>query len=144
MIKEQPDREGVLNLVQREGKGLSEDYRDLMTKAWGSVRVCAAAAGQMTKRLFEAVPAGCLPLAPDTIRQVDRFVPEPLVVADATDMVARLRHLLSIAGSVQDADVISDCVRRLGLFRLSGQVARLQLLLLDELSGMRPALIGRP
>lgn len=33
-----------LNLVQREGKGLSEDYRELMVKAWGSVRVCAAAA----------------------------------------------------------------------------------------------------
>lgn len=33
-----------LNLVQRQGKGLTEDYRDLMTKAWGPVRVCAAAA----------------------------------------------------------------------------------------------------
>ncbi|WP_433445545.1 mycothiol-dependent nitroreductase Rv2466c family protein [Nonomuraea sp. CA-141351] len=33
-----------LNLVQREGKGLSEAYRDLMTKAWGPVRICAAAA----------------------------------------------------------------------------------------------------
>jgi hypothetical protein len=33
-----------LNLVQREGMGLSPDYRDLMTRAWGSVRVCAAAA----------------------------------------------------------------------------------------------------
>lgn len=33
-----------LNLVQREGKGLSKDYRDLMMKAWGPVRVCAAAA----------------------------------------------------------------------------------------------------
>ncbi|WP_433358830.1 mycothiol-dependent nitroreductase Rv2466c family protein [Streptosporangium sp. CA-115845] len=33
-----------LNLLQREGKGLSQDYRDLMTKAWGPVRVCAAAA----------------------------------------------------------------------------------------------------
>ncbi|MEV8533166.1 disulfide bond formation protein DsbA [Streptomyces sp. NPDC051211] len=32
-----------LNLVQREGKGLSDDYRQLMTKAWGPVRVCAAA-----------------------------------------------------------------------------------------------------
>jgi predicted DsbA family dithiol-disulfide isomerase len=32
-----------LNLVQREGKGLSEDYLNLMTKAWGPVRVCAAA-----------------------------------------------------------------------------------------------------
>ncbi|MFI7074220.1 mycothiol-dependent nitroreductase Rv2466c family protein [Micromonospora sediminicola] len=33
-----------LNLIQRDGKGLSEDYLDLMTKAWGPVRVCAAAA----------------------------------------------------------------------------------------------------
>jgi 2-hydroxychromene-2-carboxylate isomerase len=32
-----------LNLIQREGKGLSEDYRDLMRRAWGPVRVCAAA-----------------------------------------------------------------------------------------------------
>jgi hypothetical protein len=30
-----------LNLVQREGKGLSGDYRELMTRAWGPVRVCA-------------------------------------------------------------------------------------------------------
>ena len=33
-----------LNLVQREGKGLTDDYRDLMVRAWGPVRVCAAAA----------------------------------------------------------------------------------------------------
>ncbi|GAA3821580.1 mycothiol-dependent nitroreductase Rv2466c family protein [Streptomyces chiangmaiensis] len=33
-----------LNLEQREDKGLSDDYRALMEKAWGSVRVCAAAA----------------------------------------------------------------------------------------------------
>ena len=33
-----------LNLVQREGNGLSEDYLNLMTRAWGPVRVCAAAA----------------------------------------------------------------------------------------------------
>ncbi|MFD8782554.1 disulfide bond formation protein DsbA [Kitasatospora sp. NPDC059599] len=33
-----------LNLVQREGKDLSDDYRALMESAWGPVRVCAAAA----------------------------------------------------------------------------------------------------
>lgn len=33
-----------LNLVQRNGEGLSLDYRTLMEGAWGNVRVCAAAA----------------------------------------------------------------------------------------------------
>jgi 2-hydroxychromene-2-carboxylate isomerase len=35
-----------LNLIQHEGKGLSEDYRERMSKAWGPVRVCAAAAAR--------------------------------------------------------------------------------------------------
>jgi len=33
-----------LNLVQHEGKGLSEDYLARMEQAWGPVRICAAAA----------------------------------------------------------------------------------------------------
>jgi 2-hydroxychromene-2-carboxylate isomerase len=33
-----------LNLVQHEGQGLSEEYLARMSKAWGPIRVCAAAA----------------------------------------------------------------------------------------------------
>ncbi len=33
-----------LNLVQHEGKGLSAEYLERMARAWGPVRVCAAAA----------------------------------------------------------------------------------------------------
>jgi 2-hydroxychromene-2-carboxylate isomerase len=35
-----------LNLIQHEGKGLSEDYLERMARAWGPIRVCAAAAEQ--------------------------------------------------------------------------------------------------
>ena len=33
-----------LNLVQHEGKGLTEEYLERMARAWGPVRICAAAA----------------------------------------------------------------------------------------------------
>ena len=33
-----------LNLTQHEGTGLSEEYVERMTRAWGPIRVCAAAA----------------------------------------------------------------------------------------------------
>ena len=33
-----------LNLIQHEGKGLNEDYLERMSKAWGPIRVVAAAA----------------------------------------------------------------------------------------------------
>jgi len=35
-----------LNLVQHEGEGLSQEYVERMSRAWGPVRVCAAAAAE--------------------------------------------------------------------------------------------------
>jgi hypothetical protein len=35
-----------LNLTQHEGKGLSDDYLERMGRAWGPIRVCAAAAAE--------------------------------------------------------------------------------------------------
>ena len=35
-----------LNLIQHEGEGLSEQYRERMEQAWGPVRICAAAAAE--------------------------------------------------------------------------------------------------
>jgi len=35
-----------LNLIQHGGEGLSEEYLQLMAKAWGPIRVCAAASRQ--------------------------------------------------------------------------------------------------
>ncbi|MGW7362685.1 glycosyltransferase family protein [Streptomyces sp. NPDC054841] len=88
-----------------------------------------AAVGQMTQRIFEAVLAGCLPLAPADIRYVNRFVPDELVVRSGRDVIERLSHLREIAGTQQHADLIGACVDRLRLFGLSKQVDTLESLL---------------
>ncbi|MFJ6635808.1 hypothetical protein ACIQMR_31075 [Streptomyces sp. NPDC091376] len=88
-----------------------------------------AAVGQMTQRIFEAVLAGCLPLAPADIRYVNRFVPDELVVRSGRDVIKRLSHLREIAGTQQHADLIAACVDRLRLFGLSKQVDTLESLL---------------
>ncbi|MFF4453757.1 hypothetical protein [Streptomyces goshikiensis] len=85
-----------------------------------------AAVGQMTQRIFEAVLAGCLPLAPADIRFADRFVPEELVVRSGRDVIERLSYLREIAGTQQHADLIAACVDRLRLFGLSKQVDTLE------------------
>lgn len=88
-----------------------------------------AAVGQMTQRIFEAVLAGCLPLAPADIRHVDRFVPEELVVTSGDDVIDKLRRLREIAGSQQHAELIGSCLDRLDLFRLSRQADALEAVL---------------
>lgn len=88
-----------------------------------------AAAGQMTQRIFEAVLAGCLPLAPAGIRHVERFVPEELVVRSGGHVVRRITDLKKIAGTRQHAELISACLARLELFGLRRQVDALEAVL---------------
>ncbi|MFF1894009.1 hypothetical protein [Streptomyces sp. NPDC058206] len=85
-----------------------------------------AAVGQMTQRIFEAVLAGCLPLAPANIRYVNRFVPDELLVHSGRDVIERLSILREIAGTQQHADLIAGCVDRLRLFGLSKQINTLE------------------
>ncbi|MFB8124411.1 hypothetical protein ACFVG1_00470 [Streptomyces bacillaris] len=85
-----------------------------------------SAVGQMTQRIFEAVLAGCLPLAPADIRFADRFVPKELVVRSGSDVLERLSYLREIAGTEQHAALIATCVDRLRLFCLCKQVNTLE------------------
>ncbi|MCV2458273.1 hypothetical protein OEB94_03105 [Streptomyces sp. ICN988] len=94
-----------------------------------------SAVGQMTQRIFEAVLAGCLPLAPADIRFVDRFVPKELVVRSGREVIERLSYLREIAGTEQHVDLIAACVERLLLFGLSKQVDTLE----SVLHGLLPA-----
>ncbi|MEW1722079.1 hypothetical protein [Streptomyces sp. NPDC093109] len=88
-----------------------------------------ALTGQMTQRLFETVLAGCLPLAPADIRHVERFVPETLVVGTGSDVIQRIAYLQSIAGTRNHAELITQCIGRLELFRLSHQIDALEAVL---------------
>ncbi|MEO3810750.1 hypothetical protein ABGB17_17250 [Sphaerisporangium sp. B11E5] len=90
-----------------------------------------AVAGQMTQRIFEAVLAGCVPLAPATISQADAFVPPQMVVNDATDVVRALLQLDEITGGTEHAEMINACLDRLEMFRLSRQLQVVQEMLED-------------
>ncbi|MDK9494340.1 hypothetical protein QEZ40_000212 [Streptomyces katrae] len=85
-----------------------------------------AAVGQMTQRIFEAVLAGCLPLAPADILHAGRFVPDKLIVSSGSEVVERLNHFQRIAGTQQHADLIAACLDSLNLFRLSRQADALE------------------
>jgi hypothetical protein len=82
-----------------------------------------ATVGHMTSRWFEALLAGCLPLAPTQIHGVDAYAPLELRVNDGHEVADRLAWLESIAGSGDHAALIAACLGYLEPFRCSAQVA---------------------
>jgi hypothetical protein len=88
-----------------------------------------AARGQFTQRLFEAVLAGCLPITPAESRSADRVVPPELIVTDVRGVRHVVDKLTAGAGTPWHANLIAQCLRRLGPFALSQQLAALNRLL---------------
>ncbi|MFC5188096.1 CgeB family protein, partial [Actinomadura harenae] len=84
-----------------------------------------AARGQYTQRLFEAVLAGCLPIAPAYLASVLRVVPPELVVADADEALDVLIVVASKAGTLEHAELIGRSLEHLEVFRLSRQLPAL-------------------
>ena len=84
-----------------------------------------ARAGQMTQRLPEAVLAGCLPVTPATLPFAATFTPSALHAATGTEAADRITELqrIAIAGTALHAELIAESIARLGIFRLSQQVA---------------------
>ncbi|WP_121827726.1 disulfide bond formation protein DsbA [Streptomyces sp. S1] len=92
-----------LNLEQREGKGLSDDYRTLMEKAWGSVRVCAAAAEHAGQAVL-----GPLYTAIGTRLHNQRRREDPTVIKEALAETHLPASLASAAASTEFDQLIKD------------------------------------
>jgi 2-hydroxychromene-2-carboxylate isomerase len=90
-----------LNLTQHEGKGLSAEYLERMGKAWGPIRVCAAAAKQ-------SGPDVLLPLytAIGTRLHVQGRREDPSVLPESLAEVGLPESLASAAGSTEFDEVI--------------------------------------
>jgi hypothetical protein len=88
-----------------------------------------AARGQFTQRIFEAVLAGCVPIAPAYLRAADRVVPPELIVDNARQARTVLTALAALAGSLEHAELIGRCLHHLAPFRLSRQMTVLSRLL---------------
>jgi hypothetical protein len=92
-----------LNLEQREGKGLSDDYRALMEKAWSSVRVCAAAAERAGRHVL-----GPLYTAIGTRLHNQRRREDPTVLTEALAETNLPAPLASAATSTEFDQLIKD------------------------------------
>ena len=92
-----------LNLIQREGKGLSQDYLELMTRAWGPVRVCAAAAEHHGHDIL-----GPLYTAIGTRLHNQRRREDPAVIAEALAEAGLPGSLAAAATSTEFDQLIKD------------------------------------
>jgi len=118
--------------VRFTGRLVFRDVEPLYQRSLATVLLLPAryaAVGQMTQRIFEAVLAGCLPLVPADIAHAQLFVPRPLIVRSADDVLERTTWLRSIEGTAEHAELIAACLDRLELFRLSAQADTLDALL---------------
>jgi hypothetical protein len=88
-----------------------------------------ARAGQMTQRIFESVLAGCLPITPATLPFASAFTPEALHARNGQQAADRITELQAIAGTARHAELIAECTFRLGIFRLSRQLATIDTIL---------------
>jgi len=85
-----------LNLTQHEGKGLNEDYLERMSRAWGPVRVCAAAAQERGPEIL-----GPLYTALGTRFHVQSRREDPSVIPEALAEVGLPESLASAAKSTE-------------------------------------------
>jgi 2-hydroxychromene-2-carboxylate isomerase len=90
-----------LNLVQHEGKGLTADYLERMSRAWEPVRVCAAAAQHSGPGVL-----GPLYTAIGTRIHVQGRREDPAVIPEALAEVGLPGSLADAAGSTEFDELI--------------------------------------
>jgi 2-hydroxychromene-2-carboxylate isomerase len=90
-----------LNLSQHDGEGLSEEYRERMSRAWGPVRVCAAAAQHSGPAVL-----GPLYTAIGTRFHVQGRRGDPAVLAEALAEAGLPASLADAAGSAEFDELI--------------------------------------
>ncbi len=92
-----------LNLVQHEGKGLTEDYLERMGKAWGPIRVVAAAAQERGPDIL-----GPIYTAIGTRHHVQGRREDPQVIPEALAEVGLPASLAGAADSTELDQLIKD------------------------------------
>ena len=78
-----------------------------------------ATVGQLSSRLFMAVPQGCLPLIPADLPFADRFAPAVLHVTDGAEVITKLQWLRAIQSTREHRYLIAACLLHLYRYRLS-------------------------